>query len=308
MNGLIAADRTLKPHIWEVKKVYQNISFRLADYHRGLVELTNKFFFTALSDFTFGWSLEANGQVIATGTIDDVTLPAQETGLFKASFPDIHEKPGVEYFLNLYAYQKEDFGLLKAGDEMAKEQFRLPFYIPEASSQVSALVKAEELADRIKVTAGQMSVAFDLASGALCSYQYHGKEMIKEALRPNFWRPSTDNDLGSDLAKRCDPWRHAGRDAKLIRMEKRSLNDETYELVSTYELPEAVAHSSFVVKYLVSGEGYVDVNCLFVPANDTLPLLPRLGVSLTLKREHDQIEWFGRDLMKIIQTVGRAHL
>ena len=35
MNGLIAADRTLKPHIHEVKKVYQNIAFSLLDYHEG---------------------------------------------------------------------------------------------------------------------------------------------------------------------------------------------------------------------------------------------------------------------------------
>ena len=294
MNGLIAADRTLKPHIWEVKKVYQNIGFRLADYHKGLVELTNKFFFTDLSDFTFGWRLEGNGEVLATGTVDHVELPAQEVGLFKTSFPEIHEKPGIEYFLNFYAYQKDDSGLLKAGKEVACEQVKLPFYMPEVSSRESAPVKVEEFTDRVEVATGCMRVAFDLSCGALCSYRYNGKEMIKEGLRPNFWRPSTDNDLGSDLAKRCDPWRHAGRDAQLIRVEKHLLKDDLYELVSTYQLSEVVAHSLFVVKYQVSGEGYVGVNCLFIPANDTLPLLPRLGVSLTLNREYDQMEWFGR--------------
>ena len=294
MNGLIAADRTLKPHIWEVKKVYQNITFRLADYHQGLVELTNKFFFTDLSDFTFGWRLEGNGEVLANGTIDNVELPAQEKGLFKTSFPAIDEKPGVEYYLNFYAYQKSDAGLLKAGEELACEQVKLPFGKPALSSQPSGPVKAEEHSGRMEVTSGKMKVSFDLSTGALCSYQSDGKEMIQEALRPNFWRPSTDNDLGSDLAKRCDPWRHAGRDAKLVRIEKQQTGTGTYELTSTYQLPESVGHSSFIVKYLVSGEGYVDVNCLFIPANDTLPLLPRLGVSLTLNREYDQMEWFGR--------------
>lgn len=294
MNGLIAADRTLKPHIWEVKKVYQNMAFRLADYHKGLVELTNKFFFTDLSDFTFGWRLEGNGEVLATGTIESVALPAQEKGLFQTSFPEIQEKPGVEYYLNFYAYQKADCGLLKAGETMASEQVKLPFYIPADSSRAVNPLKAEEQSDRIEVSTGKMKVAFDTSTGALCSYLYDGKEMIKEALRLNFWRPSTDNDLGSDLAKRCDPWRHAGRDAKLVQMDKRMLADNAYEIVSTYQLPESVAHSSCVIKYLVSGEGYVDVNCLFIPAHDTLPFLPRLGVSLTLNRAYDQMEWFGR--------------
>ena len=294
MNGLIAADRTLKPHIWEVKKVYQNIAFRLADYHKGLVELTNKYFFTDLSDFTFGWRLEGNGEVLATGIIDKVELPAQEKGLFRTSFPTIEEEPGVEYYLNFYAYQKSDAGLLKASEELACEQIKLPFGKSAVSVQTSVPLKAEEHDGRMEVTGGKMKVAFNLSTGALCSYMFEGKEMIKEALQPNFWRPSTDNDLGSDLAERCDPWRHAGRDAKLIQTEKRQIANDKYELISTYRLPESVDYSTFVIKYQISGEGYVDVNCLFIPANDTLPLLPRLGVSLTLNPEYDQMEWFGR--------------
>jgi len=37
--------------------------------------------------------------------------------------------------------------------------------------------------------------------------------MIKEALRPNFWRPVTDNDMGNDMNKTLRPWREAGRGA-----------------------------------------------------------------------------------------------
>lgn len=297
MNGLIAADRTLKPHIWEVKKVYQNIAFRLADYQKGLVELTNKFFFTDLSDFTFGWRLEGNGKVLAKGTIDAVALPAQGKGLFRTNLPAIQEEEGVEYYLNFYAYQKADAPLLKAGEEMASEQVKLPFYHPSAPTATATAtnkVKASDSAGRLEVATGNVKVAFDPSSGALCSYQVEGKEMIQSALRPNFWRPSTDNDLGSDLAKRCDPWRHAGRDARLIKMEKQSLNDAAYEITSHYQLPETVANSRFIVKYTVDGAGSVEVHCLLIPAHDSLPLLPRLGVSLTLNKAYDQMEWFGR--------------
>ena len=44
--------------------------------------------------------------------------------------------------------------------------------------------------------------------------------MIKEALRPNFWRPVTDNDMGNDMNKTLRPWREAGRGAKLTSLEK----------------------------------------------------------------------------------------
>lgn len=296
MNGLVAADRSLKPHIWEVKKVYQNVGFRLADYHAGLVELTNKFFFTDLSDFTFGWRLEGNGKPLAEGTLDGVALAPRQTALFGAvgGFPEIQPQPGVEYYLNFYAYQKKDDGLLKAGEELAKEQVKLPFYLPAAGVAPTGKVTLTETDGMLTLVAGDLSVGIDRATGALASFQSRGREMIKEALRPNFWRPSTDNDLGSDLAKRCDPWRHAGRDARLIRMEKKAVGDHAYEVTSYYQLPESVASSDFQVKYLVSGEGFLEVGCEFIPAHDTLPFLPRMGVSLTLQKAYDQMEWFGR--------------
>lgn len=296
MNGLIAADRTLKPHIWEVKRVYQNIAFRLADYGSGLVELTNKFFFTNLSDFTYGWRLEGNGKVLADGTIENVSVEPQSKRIFKTNLPQIKIEPGVEYFINFYAYRKSDDGLLKAGELMASEQVELPF----GKQMCTAAVCTEAIATTATTaaTSGNVTpdikIGFNETTGALNSYKINGTEIIKEELRLNFWRPSTDNDLGSDLAKRCDPWRHAGRDAKLVSMEKSQLEGGVYEVKSTYMLPESVANSKVIVKYTVAASGEVDVNTLFIPAHDSLPLLPRVGVTLTLKRGYDTMEWFGR--------------
>lgn len=291
MNGLIAADRTLKPHIWEVKRVYQNIAFRLADYRAGLVELQNKFFFTNLSDFTYGWRLEGNGKVIATGTIENVALCPQKKAIFKTGFPQIQAEPGVEYYLNFYAYQKADDGLLKAGELMASEQVELPFGKELRSAAVCC--SASQATAGAPGTAPTVTVGFD-ANGALSSYKVNGKELMKEALVLNFWRPSTDNDLGSDLAKRCDPWRHAGRDARLVKTERKELEGGIYQVSSLYELPESVARSQYNVTYTVHPNGAVNVRSLLVPAHDTLSLIPRVGVTLTLQRAYDHMEWFGR--------------
>ena len=86
------------------------MAFRLLDYHEGLVELRNKFFFTNLNDFDFTWRLEGNGEVLAQGRIDNVDLPAQQTGVFRTQFPTIHSTEGVEYYLNFYASQKRERG------------------------------------------------------------------------------------------------------------------------------------------------------------------------------------------------------
>ena len=294
MNGLVAADRSLKPHIHEVKKVYQNIAFRLADYHEGWVEITNKFFFTNLNDFTFGWKLEGNGEVLAEGHIRDVALAPGEKALFRTSFPKIDIRPGVEYFLRFSACQKQDDGVLKAGIELASAQEKLPFYQPlpkcrEAGEEVHMV----EDSGRLTLRAGTWQVAFDKATGSLCSWQQDGQEWMEAPLRPNFWRPVTDNDMGNGMHRTLRAWRGAGANARLLQMVHRQAAPTLYEVESTYCL-DSVAGSTFSITYRMEGSRALDVECLFVPANDTLPLMPRLGVSLTLKREANHMSWFGR--------------
>ena len=97
--------------------------------------------------------------------------------------------------------------------------------------------------------------------------------------------------MGNGMNKTLRPWRDAGRQAKLLSMKQKALGKEVYEVVSHYKLP--VGESDFIVTYHFSGKGYLDVNCTFIPGNDTLPLLPRMGVSITLNRQFSQMEWRG---------------
>lgn len=292
MNGLVAADRSLKPHIHEVKKVYQNIAFSLADYNEGLVEISNKYFFTNLSDFRFMWKLEGNGVVIASGEIPNVSLEPLHKKMFKTQFPSIYIEPGVEYYLNFYAESVKDEGLLKGGTLLASSQTQLPFYKSSDVEEESVKIIAKDDQSVLTLTSGQINVGFDKKTGALTSYKYKDAEYIKEGLRANFWRPVTDNDMGNDMNVTLREWRNAGKEAKLVSMEHKSVNGEVYEVVSRYKLP--VAESDLVIKYDFSGKGYLDINCTFIPSNDTLPLMPRFGVTLTLNGQYDNIEWFGR--------------
>lgn len=100
--------------------------------------------------------------------------------------------------------------------------------------------------------------------------------------------------MGNDMNKTLRPWREAGRGVKLTSLEKTALDKDSYEVVSHYRLPEEVAGSEFIVRYRFSPRGSLDVNCTFIPANDTLPLMPRMGVSITLNKQYDQMAWLGR--------------
>ena len=290
MNGLVTADRKPKPQLPEVKHVYQNISMNLADYGKGLIRIRNKYHFTNLNDFRFEWNLEGNGRRMASGIIEDVSLGPQEEGIFKAGLPPIDEEPGMEYFLNLYAYQAKDVGLLKAGTLIARDQVRLPFYKPLSIPENHEKPKPAITEADVRYLCGDsVVIGFSRQTGALNSIILEGQEMVKEGLVLNFWRPYTDNDLGSDLAEFCYPWRDVGKDAELISMKV-----EGNKIVSQYRLPQRLDNSEAKVTYVIDATGGIDLSLDFIPSSDTLPLMPRFGATLTLNGEFERVRWFGR--------------
>jgi beta-galactosidase len=64
-NGLVQADRSPHPHIWEVKKVYQNMLFQSVDLAVGRLRVSNRFAFTNLCDYVMEWEVRADGRRLA---------------------------------------------------------------------------------------------------------------------------------------------------------------------------------------------------------------------------------------------------
>ena len=59
----------------------------------------------------------------------------------------------------------------------------------------------------IEVRGDEFSLSFNLENGFLEKYNYRNNEVIKNSLKPFFWRAPTDNDLGNGMPERCDIWR-----------------------------------------------------------------------------------------------------
>lgn len=56
-NGLIFADRTVSPKIFEVKKCYQNVKISAVDLLTGEFRIENNFLFTNLNQYTISWEV-----------------------------------------------------------------------------------------------------------------------------------------------------------------------------------------------------------------------------------------------------------
>jgi len=96
INGLTWPDRTAKPGLAEVKKVYQYVGFKPVDLKTGLISIKNKYDFINLSEFTFDWEVVSDGSAIQSGKIPLPDLgPGREMNL-KIPVQIIDPLPGSE--------------------------------------------------------------------------------------------------------------------------------------------------------------------------------------------------------------------
>lgn len=204
-----------------------------------------------------------------------------------------------EYFLKIEALTKRQTFVLPRNHIVAMEQWQL--HNKYESQEIAILhesknesqLQIEEDANRIIVSGNNFYLVFQLATGEMSSLVYGGKEMIKESLTPNFWRPLTDNDVANGTLSRCGIWKNAGKEIKLIDINYTNDTRCSNVFVATkYHMPKLDA--MLQIEYSVSFSGKIDISMHFIPGSKPLPEIPRFGMHMVIPSEYEIFSWFGR--------------
>lgn len=292
-NGLVAADRSLHPHIWEVKKVYQNIAFEPVAFMQNRIKVTNRFDYTTLDNYQLFWAVEANGETIRSGKMNFPTLLPHQAKEMEIPMGTLPAADNKEYFLTLRAFSKQATGAVPAGHEVAIEQMQLPVRLEKAQEQVNGQIEKTETEDAITIQGKtqDFSISFSKKTGEMTSLKYDGKEMLLAGLQPNFWRGITDNDVANGTQERCATWREAGKNM-VLKSIKTQADTRKATVMADFDMPEQ--ESQVQITYQMLANGNVEVNMHFIPGNKALPEMPRLGMRMILKGDYDQMTWLGR--------------
>ncbi len=295
-NGLINPDRTAKPGLIEVGKVYQNIGFKAINLNTGEIEIRNKNSFTNLTEFDFEWEVVADGKVIKVGKLSNLDLAPNTSKKIQFDLK-VEVQPATEYFLNISAKLKKAKGLLPAGTKVAYEQFLLPFNtkaVPVPKSSLPAVTSKEE-GNMFIVEGKGFRINFSKEEATLKNYQLNGKDMLLAGPVPNFWRAPIDNDFGNGLDKRSRVWRKAG-ERKTIKSAtiKQVGNEVNVNFNFDLKNDKNQVIANYISDYIILGTGEVVVNNSFRMMKDSLPEIIRFGVNLVMPREFDQMSWLGR--------------
>ena len=311
-NGVIAADRSLHPHAYEVAYQYRSILTSASD-QVGKVNVYNENFFMDLSRYMLDWNVEVEGKQVLCGAVSSLDVAPQQTAVVDLGFTmeDIKDAAGVcdlsasDVYLNVSYVLKKVDGLLMAGAQVAYDQIAInaPALKTIDNSQIAGL-PAYTKNDAAHVFSGATwKAVFDQEKGALVSYVLGGNEMVSEPVMPCFGRAVTENDLGADFGNRLSGWLYP--DFKVENFEVKQ-NENNYEITVKYsplkvktvdvmKNPlECVALLSLSYKVYADGtiegvESMKDGGKL-----DKCLTLPRFGMEFAMPGQYSVFEFYGK--------------
>lgn len=294
MNGLVSPTRTPHPALYEVQKVYQYVDMSWDKKKDNSVLIKNKYHFTDLEDFYLSYKIKGNGIVLFEGEIDNISsLPGE---YISVTFPEIKKiapTPNTKYFLHLKINTKHQNGLLKANTTVASEQLRIPLNTPPfmPAMPVNAITIKENDTAFI-LNASEISYYIDKSNGYLEQIVEGGREILASPLQPDFWRAPTDNDFGYGMEKRCAIWKNISRASSLNNINIENKSTRLVTLKATIDHIDS--QSEIIITYKLYHDGILAVLLEFTPCIMGLPILPRFGMSTSLKRGYENLDWFGR--------------
>ena len=290
-DGLVFSNRTPKPALEEVKKVYQNIEFKLNS--RTDLTITNHFNFTNLSNYTFKWEVIKNGSKVKTGEFN-LDLDPEQSKKVALDLGAIDENS--EYFLNVYAVSKYDTPLVAKGFEFAREQFEVAkgnYFAANKSANSGSKLKYTVVKNVLSFETDNITGEFDLQKGEILKYtSKNGKNVFNNFPSPYFWRAPTDNDFGNGMPNKLGIWKEASKNPTVVSVNLDKKSSEGVLIKVAYQL--AQANVPYTVDYLIQNNGEIKVTAAIDLKGKELPEIPRFGMRLKLNGAFDNLSYYGR--------------
>tara|TARA_R110002012_G_scaffold318604_1_gene537331 strand:- start:18675 stop:22034 length:3360 start_codon:yes stop_codon:yes gene_type:complete len=297
-NGIVFPDRTPQPGLFEVKKAHEFINFKNKGINRHdelRVLIENLYDFTNLDQFDFTAEIKADGKVLKTIKIEDISVETHTGKLIRIPLKDVDYTENTEYFVIISASTKNAWGILPKAYKVAHEQIPLSnkFKKIATKTSISGALKLRESKQSIRVSNAQVQVVFNKEKGQITSYVFQNKELLKDGNGPrlNFWRAPTDNDFGSQMQAKNIDWKKASLFMNVKELTSASNKDGSVNVQIIYNLPGV--DTTFESHYHILANGVVKINNILNETSYTADI-PRVGMRMQLQKEYDNMSYFGR--------------
>ena len=301
-NGIIAPNRRLNPHAYEIQYVLQNVWIKDFDAENGSFKVYNENFFKNIDDLSLTATLFANGVKLTTVAIPDTKgIAPQATKVVKSeALKSAIEKAEAEHAteeitINFAFASDGSQPLVDKGQVMARQQIVLNGYEfdkVDAPANTGSKIEVEETNSYVKVSAERMSVTIGKKTGMIDYLDVDGEPMLKfrESMTPEFWRAPTDNDYGASLQKKMRVWKNPQMNLKSF---DKSESKDSVVLTANFEMPEVKAE--LMLRYRINAAGEVAVTEKMTTDKEAkVADLFRYGMQLQMPASFSKLEYYGR--------------
>ena len=280
-NGIIAPDRRLNPHAYEVQYYYQNEWISDKGLKEGRFEVYNENFFKSLDDLTLTWKVKRHG-----GKVDVSGIAPQQ----RKTITDEQLKKTLERVLKHHADEEiwVNFEFRKGDEVVARQQFIVQPYQFATIDAEQAKVDTEETKSYVKMTAAGTTLTIGKQSGMIDYLDIDGQSMLidRQSVTPEFWRAPTDNDYGAWMQQRFSQWK-----SPQMKVTDFSFNENT--VLVHLDMPANQA--KLTMTYTLKTDGSVVVRQqMQVDENAKESWLFRYGMQLQMPKQYNTIKYYGR--------------
>jgi beta-galactosidase len=299
-KGVVASDRSLKPHYPEMKHVYQWIKVSAEDISKGQFLIKNKYQFIDLKGFTGLWTLSENGTEISRGDIKLPEIAPGKEAVVTIPYKISKKDDSAEYFLRISFTLANDQIWAKKGFEMASEQFQLPVEALAVKPAVAVTpVNLTQTDKEITVKGSGFTVVFDKVAGTFSALEKNGVNMLLKDGGPrlHLWRaPHRNDDMWADRGWVSSGLRELKWTTQTVNVDQTSPSSVKITVALLAEGKGNFTANHKVV-YTISGDGSVKSENTFSSSDPKLALA-RIGVRMFIDKQYDQASYFGRGPME----------
>ena len=300
MNGLVFADRTPHPALYEAKHEQQFFQFTLLPGTEHQIEVTSEYLFRRSDNEVLHWSIAQDGNPLAAG---EIVLDIAPQGRQVITLPDVPmPETAGQLWLTVRVEQPQATAWSDAGHISAWQQWKL-----QEKLSLTQLPSART-APQLNVSENVFTVEndnkrwqFDRQSGLLTQYWIGDSAQLLTPLTDQFTRAPLDNDIGVSESTRIDPnawverWKAAGHyqaEATLLHCAADTLSDAV--LITTEHAWQYQGETLFISRksYRIDGKGEMQITVDVDVASDT-PHPARIGLSCQLVQIAERVNWLG---------------
>lgn len=318
IDGLLMPDRKISPSLLEVKKIIEPILTEEINIAKYEFKITNRYDFVTIDNIMLDWEISTDNRIIRSGSVYD-ELIGIKSYTSKNIILDIKEfqlEEGSEYYITFKYRLRSNTYWGKTGHIIATSQFLLPLKKDLAKIVATNRPSYIKKDFKLEITAGNNKIIFDYISGKLLSWENSDEMILTSGPSLGFWRSPIDNDMYilEDWKKKY--FLHLMTESTEEVRIKENDHSLTIEVDTINSAPNAAWYFNSKYSYEIFSNGDVLLNIkgkAFVPnasktskhisegsssnmskSEQIPPMLPRIGLSLTLPKSYDNVRWYGR--------------